>query len=124
MVKEKELIDKFIKTTSIRGKFEVEKTIPKVEKIEGKEIVRHTISNIYSFRIDLFIAENNGDYWIIEAKRKLDPRALGQLLVYKELFCERFNIDPSKVKLGAIYHIEEPSLNKIFEKYGIKLFKV
>ena len=120
---EKRLVEDFIRKSEIKGKFEVEKPIPKI-KVDGNKIIVNTLSGIYSLRADIFISKDDGGYVIVEAKNTMNPSQLGQLLCYRDLFAEMFNIDADKIELIALCRQIEDCLVKIFEKYNVKIIIV
>jgi len=120
---EKKLVEEFIKKSPIPGKYEVEKPIPKT-KVQGDKVIVNTLSGIFSLRADIFITTDDGGYVIVEAKTRMNPSQLGQLLCYRDLFAEMYNIDPEKIKMIALCKDVEDSLIKIFEKYGVEINKI
>jgi len=122
---EKELILAFIKSPYCpKGMIYEEYTIPKVKEIEGKKVFVNALKGIWSFRIDLYIVGDDGNHYIVEAKTTLNTHALGQLLCYRELLAEANNIQLDKIRMLCVYKRDEPSLHKIYEKYGVKLIQI
>jgi len=120
---EKKLVEEFIKKCNIKGKYEVEKPIPKT-RVDGDKVIVNTLSGIYSLRADIFITTDDGKYIIVEAKTRMNPSQLGQLLCYRDLFAQMYNIDLEKIEMIALCKQEEESLIKIFQKYGVKINKL
>lgn len=83
MTSEKELLERVIKEKLGEGEAKYEVNVG----FEGK-------------RIDL-VFEKENEIWLIEAKRRLNFEALGQVLTYKRLY--QHEISPSKnIKLGIV----------------------
>lgn len=120
---EKKLVEEFIKKSEIKGKYEVEKPIPKA-RVQGDKVIVNTLSGIFSLRADIFISKDDGNYVIVEAKTRMNPSQLGQLLCYRDLFAEMYNLDPVNIELIALCRHLEESLVKIFEKYRVKIIKL
>jgi len=72
-------------------------------------------------RIDM-VYETNDKIWLIEAKRNLDYKALGQIFFYKELYLYKFT--PSKpISLGvACLNVSKDEIIDFYEKQGIRVF--
>lgn len=120
---EKKLVEEFIKKSEIKGKYEVEKPIPKT-RVQGDKVIVNTLSGIFSLRADIFITKDDGNYVIVEAKTRMNPSQLGQLLCYRDLFAEMYNLDIDKIELIALCKNIEDSLVKIFEKYNVKIVQL
>lgn len=54
----------------------------------------------------------------------MNPSQLGQLLCYRDLFAEMYNLDIDKIELIALCKNIEDSLVKIFEKYNVKIVQL
>jgi len=122
---EKELILAFIKSEHCpKGHIYEEYTIPKVKEVEGKKIYVNALKGIWSYRIDVLVIGEDGNWYVVEAKTTLNTHALGQLLCYRELLAEANNIQLDKIKMLCVYRRDEPSLHKVYEKYGIRLIQI
>jgi len=121
---EKKLVEEFIKKSDIKGKYEVEKPIPKTKVLSDDKVVVNTLSGIFSLRADIFISKDDGNYVIVEAKTRMNPSQLGQLLCYRDLFAEMYNLDPEKIEMIALCRHVEDSLIKIFEKYNVRIIQL
>jgi len=122
---EKELILAFIKSEHCpKGHIYEEYTIPKVKEVEGKKIYVNALKGIWSYRIDVLVIGEDGNWYVVEAKTTLNTHALGQLLCYRELLAEANNLELDKIKMLCVYRRDEPSLHKVYEKYGIRLIQI
>jgi len=79
------------------------------------------LDRINCFRIDAVAVDRSGTHHIIEAKVKLDPEALGQLLCYAELYKRKNKLSDADIQLHVVAGEDEPVLQFIFEKYGVKV---
>jgi len=123
--REHELIYEFIAQKRINGKWEIEVPIP--DKIlrktfEHENIVVRRCARVMGYRIDAVCTGK--ETWLIEAKNELVLAALGQLLGYRFLYSEWKGISENDIHLGIICKRVRKALVPIFEKYGIKIFKV
>jgi len=109
-----------------RGQIIFEYPIKKNHLVEGLDegMGRRAVEQITAFRVDAIIKEENGNVWIVEAKRKLNMCALGQLLCYKALLDQEVSENAEEIKLAAVYRDPEPLLEPIYRSYGIHLFRV
>lgn len=87
----------------------------------GKGIAKFRVG-VGSKFIDL-VFEKEGEIWIIEAEKKLNFSALGQVLTYKPLYQEHFS--PSKpLRLGIVCEEGNEDIEKACRKEGVKVFIV
>jgi len=120
---EKKLVEEFIKKSEIPGRYEVEKPIPR-ERVVGKnKVVHNVLSGLFSLRADIFIKGDDGLVYIVEAKTRMNPSQLGQLLCYKHLLVKNLGIDESKVKLIALVR-KKNELEEVFKDYGIEIVEL
>lgn len=78
------LIKEFKNSGILKGKFEEGVKVGRGVDISGK---------IYGqYEIDLVCKTPQGEVWVIEVEPKLNPTALGQVMVYKELYLKEKSI--------------------------------
>jgi len=77
-------------------------------------------SNLVLF-IDCICAFDD-EAWIIELKKKLNHTALGQVLVYKDLFLEDYP-DYSNVKMGIVCNESSPLIEPVCKKFSVEVFE-
>ncbi len=120
----------------IKNKNLPEKEIPKENKewigIEEWEIghmlaakfsgIKYDVDHIYK-RLDCVCIINNERAWIIEFKRNLNYEAIGQVLVYKDVF-EMEYPEYAEVKMGIACEKADHFLKNVAEKIGIKVFSL
>jgi len=65
------------------------------------------------------ICETEKEIWIIEVKERVRPSAVGQLLVYQDLYVKQYN--PVKnVKKLLIARLDDPSIHDTLKRYKIR----
>lgn len=76
-----------------------------------------------SKKIDIVI-ECKDEIWLIEAKKRLNPHAIGQILVYEQLYLEDLENKEKKkeIRLGICCRYDDPLLTEVCRKYHIKVF--
>ena len=75
---------------------------------------------LHSKRIDA-ICETPSYIWIIEVKDLVRSSAIGQLLVYRELYQEQYH--PVKpIRLAIVAGEDDPQVRKVAMKLGIKVW--
>jgi len=79
------------------------------------------LDRINCFRIDAVAVDRNKCHHIIEAKVRLDPEALGQVLAYGELYKRRNKLSDENIQLHVVVAEDEPVLRYIFEKHKVKV---
>jgi len=103
MTSEKELLERVVKEKLGEGKAKYEVNVG----FEGK-------------RIDL-VFEKENEIWLIEAKRRLNFEALGQVLTYKRLY--QHEISPSKnIKLGIVCKETDVEVEEACKSERIEVF--
>lgn len=80
--------------------------------------------NTNAGRIDILCKDNDGIYWIIEAKPNMCKEAIGQLLAYQYCWTIEQNILIEKTRLALLYNVEDPALMSVYLLLGIYLIKV
>lgn len=86
--------------------------MPKLDT--GSDLVDKSVC----FRLDLKISFDDHDM-LVECKKKLDMRQLGQLLGFKLLWKKRY---PERhISLVACVEETEPALEDVFFQYGIRV---
>lgn len=94
-----------------------EQTRPPTEEEEILDRINH-------FRIDAVCVDNSGTHHIIEAKVKLNPEAIGQVLVFSELY-KRFNkLYGEDIKRWIVCEQTEEILEKLCMKWDIGVIVV
>lgn len=88
---EQDVINEFKNSDVLDGKFQHEVEVgiaPLEEQRESGELSQadfNMAKNMVSRRIDL-VCDTDEAVWVIEAKEKLNPKAIGQVLLYEELY--------------------------------------
>ena len=108
----KDLLYKFINRKIITGFWKFEKVID----IHG--------CGIEGLRCDAVCYQGNKIIAIVEAKRVLDLKALGQLLGYRELLSRLEGQNPQDIRLFVVCYEAHPLLVGVFEKFGIGVVQV
>jgi len=131
---ESDLIEKFLRSKNVEW-YECEtfvglNSLSKIYGFNLKEISKPKagflagiLPDTKVFRADL-ICKMDGEVWVLEAKKELkDFEALGQVLVYSELYSKDTGLN---VKKGIIIGRVEESMLRVFEevcsKYNVKVF--
>lgn len=109
------LIKQFVNSNLLPGKFREEVSVGKamfvVDKYgEKKETGKKSID---------LVCETPTENWVIEVEPRLNATALGQVLVYSELYSQTSSIP---TKLGIVCKDAEEELLRICEKYVDKVF--
>lgn len=119
---EKEILFQFVQETDLKGdwSFEVLVGTPPSPESNSFEARAHQYRHK---KIDAVLHTPEGVTWIFEAKRRLNSKALGQLLCYKELY-KNVGGGDSEVNLGIVCQIGDPILAPIMKKYGVSIFLV
>lgn len=108
----KDLVTRFINLGIVKGFWK-------------SEVVLNLYGNsVEGLRIDCVCWGRDGFVYLIEAKKKLDLKALGQLLGYRHLFSKEYKVSNSIIKLVAVCLEFEERIKEIFEHYGIKVIKL
>jgi len=104
-----------------------------VDKIYYRGYLQEYLSSRYGFGrplmvlfIDYVALMGEKIAWLMEGKEKLNEKAIGQLLVYKDLFEEDYPFF-DKVKLGVVIKADtiiNPILLRSCKKYNIEVFEV
>jgi hypothetical protein len=68
---------------------------------------------------DIIWHRRNKETWVIEVKPKLNPEAIGQAIVYKELYQKVFS---QKVKSAIVCEEANPALKKIAKEHVDKIW--
>ena len=76
-------------------------------------------TNVAGLRIDAVCFGVDNNIYIIEAKKELDLKALGQLLGYTTLFAEQFNVSWNRLKMIALCETANTKIREVFQKFGI-----
>lgn len=77
-------------------------------------------SNLVQF-IDC-VCTFDDEAWIIELKKELNHTALGQVLVYKDLFLEDYP-EYSTVQMGIVCNESSPLIEPVCKKFGVEVFE-
>lgn len=103
MLTEKELLDRLIRDNLGEGKAEFEVNVGGMGK-----------------SIDL-VFQKKDEIWLIEAKKKLNYEALGQVITYKTLYLHK--VPPSKeVKLGIVCEGGDSEIEAACKSKGVQVF--
>jgi len=98
------------------------RTITKEQEMLVIPVERASYLYRSSKKIDL-VVETWAAIWIIEVKWKVRPSAVGQLIVYRDMYKELFQ--PAKpIKLGIIAALDDISTRKVAEKMGFTIWIV
>ena len=108
----KDLLYKFINRKLVTGFWKFEKVID----IHG--------CGIEGLRCDAVCYRGNRIIAIVEAKRVLDLKALGQLLGYRELLSILEGHDKHQIRLFAVCYQAHPFLVRVFEEFGVEVVQV
>jgi hypothetical protein len=73
-------------------------------------------------RIDI-LAWQGSQPFLFEVKERLIPGALGQLLIYRDLWLEE-NPDAKDPILGAIARTSDDDTNRIMQNYGVTIYLI
>lgn len=77
--------------------------------------------NVCSRKIDLVI-QTETETWILEVKIRLNPKAIGQVMSYRELYKLTFPEDKRRLRLGIVCEVDDPLIRRVAEAEGIKIF--
>ena len=116
---EASILDRFIKSGVLKGKFEREVRIGRrifEEEIEGRKAV-------FDWRkpIDA-VCRSVSETWILETKKRLNYEALGEVIVYSVLYK---NAHPDeKVRLGIVCEEVDGDIAEACDKNGVSVFQV
>jgi len=61
--------------------------------------------------------------WILEVKDRTRPSLLGELLTYKQMLLDQYEVD-RPVKLGAVVGVSIPSDEQVLKSYGVEVFNM
>jgi len=77
-------------------------------------------------RVDIVIEDDNEGYTLIEVKSEPNEvdKAIGQILKYKVLFGERYDVSEDKVSVGIVCPSFYPPHKQICNEIGIRLWEV
>jgi len=67
------------------------------------------------------VHDGNGQPVLIEAKQKLNLRALGQILGYTVLFARARDLDLSRIRKIVVCHETVDILEPAFEHFGVEI---
>jgi hypothetical protein len=109
------LTKEFINSNLLQGKFEEEVPIGKAmittnKYGEKKEVGRRSID---------LICKTPREVWVIEVEPELNPTALGQVLIYAELYSQ---ISNAPIKRAIVCRNADEELFKICKKYVDEIF--
>jgi len=108
----KDLLYKFINRRIVTGFWKFEKVID----IHG--------CGIEGLRCDAVCYRGNRIIAIVEAKKVLDLKALGQLLGYRELLSMLEGYNKQDIRLFVVCYEAHPLLVKVFEEFGVQVVQV
>ena len=77
-----------------------------------------------NYRVDVLIEKADKQFDLVEAKLKLCPKALGQLLVYREIFSQFKGVDKKHIKLIAVVEEADKVLAEVFRSFSIDVCMV
>ena len=127
-MKERQVLERALRTKFARMRKYREYVLPK--RVEAYECARppteeeEILDRINHFRIDCVCVDDSGTHYIIEAKVKLNPEAIGQVLVFSELY-KRFNkLLDTDIKRVIVCEKDEPVLRFLCEKWDIEVIVV
>jgi len=125
---EKEIIHKFLILEIIKGKAQQNVSVghqidPKLKYTNFEKYAEQVAIATLNKRIDLVI-ENEKEVWIFEVKERLNPSALGQVLVYAELYKNGRDIGKKEIRKGILCKYIDELTKKVCDLYGVKVFGV
>lgn len=116
---EERLLDTFIDSDVLKGKFEREVRVG--GNISSATFLGREVVLDYRKFIDA-LCHTDHETWILEAKMKLNYEAVGQVLVYRHLYKQQF---PHAIfKLGIVCKTIEQEIGTACEELGIDIFQV
>jgi len=122
---ERAILDRLQAMDIIPGLWQRPFTIPSPgmeEALAQRRIAMPQLAKVIGYRLDAVVT--NHEHTIIEAKPTQDPRAIGQLLVYKDLYSRYKKIPVDRIKLVHAFAVAKPELDQIFAKHNIKLIHI
>jgi len=126
---EREIINQFIQSIRLDGYIRKEYAFPSrnyCPKNKETDEITKRLGKIVSKRCDLVIEREN-EIEFIEAKTKLNASAVGQLLLYKDLYYHKCKLEgkqPKKVILTAIFGVSDQDVVVLCQRYGIRALNV
>jgi len=124
---ERVLVQQFLQRGILKGssKVEVKVGFPK-PPLQDKAKDRigwlyEAALNVCSRKVDIVI-ENEQEIWLLEAKLRLSPGAVGQILTYAELYRQTFPLRNKKLRLGILCWTDDPGVRQVAEAQGITIF--
>ena len=120
---EEEIVNDWLKGKVISGVIKKEFPLAREPWINNPQ---ENLDRALAKRADLVI-ENKNRVEIYEVKPKLNPEALGQLLVYRWLYREKVLKKPYKDKeiiLRVLCRETDPEIEPFFKKLGIEVIVV
>ena len=116
---EASILERFIKSGVLKGKFEREVRVGRrifEEEIEGRKAVFDWRKSIDA------VCHSEGETWILEVKRPLNYEALGEVIVYSVLYK---NTHPSeKVRLGIVCEEVDGEIAEACDNNGVSVFQI
>ena len=126
--KEEQILTKFKEQRILSGSFEtqvkvgfklaemiIQRTKPPFPEMVRKRIIR---------RIDAICRQKDGIIWILEVEGKLNPTALGQVLIYGYLWKLDHPETSNRLRLGIVCAESDIVVEKVCEELGIEVFTV
>ena len=85
---------------------------------------KQILDRVICLRADYLAVDRAGNYHIVEVKRNLDLKALGQLLGYRIMLARKQEVEESKVRLHAVFEQAYETIKDIYRRYNILLWEV
>lgn len=125
--KERLLINRFIKAGILNGEWTKELKVgfpkPSISKraTDATGYTAEACLSVCCRKIDL-VCRDREETWLLEAKLRLVPSAIGQLLVYRTDYRRSYPDDKNKICLGIITLTDDAAVRAEAERQGIKIF--
>lgn len=135
---ENKILNRFIDSGTLKGNFEKNVKVgywritkeanshfmPEFDRFRNAQDNRRLLPKLK--RIDAVCSMKN-TAWVLEVEEKLNETALGQALVYRQLFSEDHppeNFPKLKIKAGIVCEISKPWIRDICREYDVEVFVV
>lgn len=123
---EKRVLECFIKSGVLSGLWDVEVAIPSKsarERFSGQDVFVHRLSAVHNFRVDA-VCDVEGVIWLVEAKRVLNCKGLGQLLCYQQMYADWKGLRADDLRLMLVCGRAGSDLKVIYEMFDIEVCEV
>jgi hypothetical protein len=118
---ERQMAQRFVELEVIKGKYEWDvhlETTQSRRMRESGDSLQASEARLYDRRIDC-VVEAPEAVWIVEFKERLRPSAVGELIVYRNLYRQQKN--PLKpIKLMVVALVDDEGLHDVLIEEGIE----